>query len=199
MTLNKKYSTIPLVVVQVVKLELIYSKKIKKNKSCKTGTRGGGSFVNKLTPSDYMDDLIPLLMIGEVSYIQILESRIALETSVIKFFIDRAEEKMYGELEECFEKMIVYSKNEDLFFSQDVLFHKILARGSGNPIVYKILNIIFKIMEGRPKEEYQKLSSKERIEEHRKILEAIKNRDEELAKIFLERHLQRTIDDLKKL
>lgn len=162
-----------------------------------TKKKGGGSFVNTLTPSDYMDDLIPLLMLGDVSYIQILEARIALETSAIGFFIKRASEEEYKDLENAYEEMEKHSKNQEIFFIQDVLFHKILAKGSNNQVICKILDIIFKIMEGQPREDYYKLESEKRIEEHKKILEAVKNKDKKLAEIFLERHLQRTINDLK--
>jgi len=163
-----------------------------------TKKKGGGSYVNELKPSDYMDELLPLLMIGDVNYIQILEFRIALEVLSVKLFIERADENYYKELRTCFESMKNNAHDDELFFQKDMLFHKLIAEGSNNPIISKILNIIFKTMEGQPKEEYKKLSPDERIKEHEKILNTIENRDLELSRIFMERHLQRTINDLKK-
>lgn len=161
-----------------------------------TKKKGGGSYVNELQVSDYMDELLPLLMIGNVNYIQILEFRIALESLSVKLFIERANESFYKELRTCFETMKKNAHLNDIFFQKDMLFHKIISEGSNNPIIIKILNIIFKTMEVQSKEEYEKLSPDERIEEHERILIAIENKDLELAPIFMKRHLQRTINDL---
>jgi len=164
-----------------------------------TKKKGGGSYVNSFTPIDYMDELLPLLMTGDLDYIDILEFRLSVETLSVKLFIERATKDEFSSLRACFETMSNYVTDKEKFFEQDVNFHKNIASGSHNPIIEKILSMIFKIMEGKPKKQYHQLSAEERIEEHRKILDAIESKDIELAMIYSSRHLQRTINDLKNL
>ena len=160
--------------------------------------KGGGSFVNSFSTTDYMDELIPFLMIGDINYIEILELRIAIESLAVKLFIERANKDDFDKLKICFNEMLENSENDDIFFEKDIEFHRIISMGSKNPIIEKIENILFKTMEGPSKREYHQLSAKERIEEHKKIIDFIEAKDKQLAMIYLERHLQRTIDDLKK-
>lgn len=164
-----------------------------------TKRKGGGTFVNEVSPTDYMDELLPLLILGNIHYIQILEFRLALDTQAVKLFIDRADEIDLQNLKDNYENMKNSQDNAKEFFKYDIEFHKIICKGSKNPILYKITNMLFGIMEGHVRDEYHQLDAVTRLEEHKRILDNIIAKDTVLAEIYTQRHLERTIEDLKEL
>jgi len=164
-----------------------------------TKKRGGGTFVNEIKPSDYMDELLPLLMIGKIDYSQVLEFRSAIDVLATRLFIERADDTLLGDLKKCYREMVENKDDRDKFFELDMEFHKIICKGAENPILYKVIEMIFSIMKAEAGDEYHKLTPDERIAEHGKILTAIKDRDIELAQLYMKRHLERTLKDLEKL
>lgn len=161
--------------------------------------RGGGTFVNEMSPTDYMDELIPMLMLGGVDYKQVLEFRSAIDVLAVKLFIERADKELFKALRECYEEMVASRDEDEKFFELDMNFHKIICQGSDNPLLHKVIGMIFSIMKGQSKEEYHKLTPDERIEEHGKILLAVEDGDVELAQLYMKRHLERSMKDLEKL
>lgn len=160
--------------------------------------RGGGTYVNEMSPTDYMDDLLPLLMVGNINYVQVLEFRSAIDVLASRLFVERADKESYADLKRCYDAMVENRDNNERFMELDMEFHKIICKGTENPLLEKVIDMIFNIMNNQVRDEYHKLTPEERIEEHRRILEAILEGDAELAQIYMRRHLERTIRDLEK-
>lgn len=160
--------------------------------------KGGGSFVKSLTPSSFMDNLIPFMILGEGDYVEILEMRSALDVVGVGLFIKNATNEMIKELDNINKKMNIANIIPEEFFKQDMIFHKFIMKNCGNSLIYKAFEMILNIMGYHAKEQYFKLSLEERVLEHNLITEAIKKKDIEIAQIYMKRHLERTIFDLKK-
>lgn len=158
--------------------------------------RGGGTFVNELNPGSYMGELLPLLMLGKSSYREIMEFRSAIDTLSVNLFVKNMTDEDLKELEEAHEEMKNNRDCPNVFFEQDMKFHRIIAKGSKNSILLKIVDIIFSITKTYSVDQYNQLTPEKRIEEHSLILEAIKNRDAQVANIYMKRHIDRTIHDL---
>ena len=62
----------------------------------------------------------------------------------------------------------------------------------------KINQIIYNLLKYHYTKEYHKLTPEERIKEHKKILDAILDKDIEMAKLSAKIHILRTLKDLKK-
>lgn len=160
--------------------------------------RGGGSYVKEITPVDYMDKLLPFLVLGDGDYIEILQLRMSLDVLGVKLFIENKDEHIINELKIIHKKLIKNENNPKEFFMEDMNFHKCIMKGSKNLLIYKVFEMIVQIMGYHAKEQYFQLPLINRIDEHNLILEAILNEDIEIAQIYMKRHLERTISDLKR-
>lgn len=160
--------------------------------------RGGGSYVKEITPVNYMDNLLPFLILGDGDYIEILQLRMSLDVLGVKLFIENKNETMIKELKIIHKKLVENENNPKEFFIEDMNFHKCIMKGSKNLLIYKIFEMIMQIMGYHAKEQYFQLPLINRIDEHKLILKAILNEDIEIAQIYMKRHLERTISDLKR-
>ncbi len=161
-------------------------------------TRGGGTYVNEVTSSTYMNTLLPLLTMDQVSYMEILEFRLATDILAVERFIDFATKEDIDKLGSVHECMVEAKEDKEKFFEYDMAFHRTIAEGASNGILQKITAMLFDITEHFTKDQYYLLTADKRIEEHTKIYQTILNKDKELARIYMKRHLERTINELKK-
>jgi GntR family transcriptional repressor for pyruvate dehydrogenase complex len=160
--------------------------------------RGGGSFVNKVDEGTFLNDLIPFMAIGESSYREMLEYRSYMDVLAVELFIKNSSKENKENLKFIFNKMEISHGGEE-FFLLDMNFHQEIARGSQNKMLSKVNQIIFNILKHNYTEEYYKLPPKERIDEHKKILDAILDRDIEMAKLSTKLHILRSLKDLDKI
>lgn len=159
--------------------------------------QGEGTFVNDLTPSVYLNSLIPMITLDKDNYIDILEFRLITEVETAKICAQKCTPELIEELEQCYERMVEYQKDMNKFTEEDLNFHMGIAKGSNNPLIMKISEILRNLMEYHQVSLYKTLGPSGGVKEHKLILDAIKNRDSELVGIFIRRHIQRTINDLK--
>ena len=159
--------------------------------------RGGGSFVNKVDETTSLNSLIPFMTITGSSYYEILEYRSYMDILSVELFIKNAKKKNIENLKSVFERMKVSDGGEE-FFLLDMEFHQEIANGSKNKILSKVNQIIFNILKYNYTEEYHKLPPTERIEEHKKILDTILDKDIEMAKLSTKLHILRSLKDLEK-
>ncbi len=159
--------------------------------------KGGGTYVKQVTPSHYLEQLIPFLVVGDINYLEILETRIGLDVESAILFAERATKEEVEKLETILREMKKNIKNPEIFLEKDAEFHRHIGECSQNKILGKIINILFDVTTYYAKSEYHSLNYEDRIEEHQNIYEAIKRKDTELIKLFSKRHINRTIDSLK--
>ena len=120
-----------------------------------------------------------------------------------------AAEKMTGAERSRLEKLY---KNHLSMFSREKIhpyfqspedfdFHYAIAKGSGNPVLFKILceDLYPKILVCRSQHQYIKGRGTKALEEHQYILSAITEGDSELANIYMKRHLQSARESLESL
>jgi DNA-binding FadR family transcriptional regulator len=154
---------------------------------------GGGTFINRATPDDYLENLLPLLILGESSYSEIMVLRSVLEPLSVQLFISNCDEKACSELEEAYNKMVANTDNPDEFLKYDILFHRIIARGSKNSLLDKILEMILNMNEHYAHDHYRGFAFEKNIEDHASILNAIKNKEIEISTTYMKRHIERKI------
>ena len=138
------------------------------------------------------------MAISGSSYREILEYRSYMDILAVELFIKNATKENKENLKSIFDKMKISHGGEE-FFLLDMDFHQEIASGSQNKMLSKVNQIIFNILKYNYTEEYHKLPPAERIEEHKKILEAILDRDIEMAKLSTKLHILRSLKDLNKI
>jgi len=164
-----------------------------------TKKHGGGTFVNELNASVYLNSLIPMITLEKSDYIDILQFRLMVEVESTRLCALRCDGLIIKQLEDCYEEMIKAKDDIDSFTEKDLQFHKIIATGGGNSLVIKVYEILNDLLSYNQKNLYKKLGPSGGIKEHKYILDAIKNRDEEFAAIFIRRHIERTIKEVESL
>ncbi|MBU3216028.1 FadR family transcriptional regulator [Clostridium estertheticum] len=160
--------------------------------------RGGGTFVNDLKPSVYLNSLIPMITLGQDNYNDILEFRLIIESEASGLCAQRCSDDLVNEIEECYNNMIKYQDDFEKFTEEDLNFHMKIVEGSNSPLIIKVNEILKNLLRAHQKLLYNNLGPSGGLSEHKLILEAIKSRDSELAKLFAKRHIERTIRDIKK-
>jgi GntR family transcriptional repressor for pyruvate dehydrogenase complex len=164
-----------------------------------TKKQGGGTFVNELNSSVYLNSLIPMITLDKIEYLDILQFRLMIEVESTRLCALRCQDNIITQLEDCYIEMLESKDNMDKFTERDLEFHRIIAEGSGNPLVIKIYEILRDLLSYHQKSLYKNLGPSGGIKEHKLVLDAIKNRDGELAAIYIRRHIERTIKDLQSL
>lgn len=160
--------------------------------------QGGGTFVNDLSPLVYLNSLIPMLVLDMDSYLDILEFRLVTEPESARLCTERCSDNLISELEICYKNMVLYKDDIDRFTEEDLKFHNKISEGTNNSLIIKVNELLKNVLRYHQKLLYTNLGPSGGVSEHKLILDAIKNRDSELAAIYVRRHTQRTINDIKK-
>ncbi|WP_411680700.1 FadR/GntR family transcriptional regulator [Clostridium thailandense] len=159
--------------------------------------QGEGTFVNDLKPSIYLNSLIPMITLDKDNYIDILEFRLITEPKTARMCTEKCSDHIIKKIEEIYERMVEDRQDIEKFTEEDLNFHMKIAEGSENSLIIKVNEILRNLMEYHQRALYKTLGPSGGLSEHKLILDAIKNRDSELAEIYMVRHLQRTIKDIK--
>ena len=141
-------------------------------------------------------------LIDELSPLQLIEARIAVEPFTTRLAVLHATRRMIDELE----TVLVHAEatdDKDEFSKWDGEFHLLLARASANPL---LLNVYRQINHVRLHAQWDAMKEKillpdvivEYNRQHRSILNAIHVRDAQLAQGLMADHLERARDDLVK-
>ena len=157
-----------------------------------TVKHGQGTFVNKITPSTFMLQLYPLMMLNKNDVSQLYEARIYLESDIAEL---AAKNRTKEEIEKL--RGLIHLMEECIKESQfekyngiDMEFHTLIGVASKNDLLvtmYKMLN------EVRKRGIYMSNASVEAlrhsIKSHIKLLEAIENKDCERSRKLMIEHL----------
>ncbi len=164
-----------------------------------TKKQGEGTFVNELSASIYLNGLIPMILLEKDNLIDILEFRLVIEVDSARLCAERCDKEDLELLEECYEEMCMHKDEPENFSYSDYNFHMAIARGTGNSLIIKVNSILTDLWKFHQREINKYLGPKGGLDAHRKILDAIKGRDAELAALFMKRHIERTLNDIRKI
>lgn len=160
--------------------------------------RGVGTFVAE--QPGVSDD--PLGFIFETDKTKLLkdalEVRLLIEPSMIIKAIENISDEQIDEmivLAKEIEDLI--KKNKD-YTTQDVAFHTLLARASGNRVIEKLIPIITVAIE-QAIDLTDRSLAQETIITHHQIVEAVKNRDKDKARLAMNKHILDNIDVLNSI
>ena len=162
-------------------------------------TQGGGTYVNNLTPNIYFNDIIPNISLNLDGYLEILEVRKALDPLAVSVAMANNCSILTAELIPIVEKMMEHKDSDREFNEWDMEFHKKIAECTDNELMTRLYDIISQLLKihGRRNIDKDNSENQDRLEEHIKILNAIRENDIETAKIFSVRHVESSINEVK--
>jgi len=159
--------------------------------------QGVGTFLKKITPSDFMNPLSSFIVIDKKSAFELLEARLYIEGSLAAMASLRATEDDLQQLEDILSSMRHLAAAHEIqeFIKKDVQFHYAIAKASNNDIMIKIAEIlrdllrqlISKIFESYPEKLPETME--QTINFHQAIFTAIRNRDPDAARMRMEEHI----------
>lgn len=121
---------------------------------------------------------------------QMFEARIILESNLAALAAERGKEEHHAALAEEVAEMFAAVENPNDYLIHDVLFHRIIAQASGNPILAAIMETVTSSMyDKRRKTVERAVDLRESAEMHREIYRAIRSRRPQDARRLMEQHL----------
>ncbi|MFO0994587.1 MAG: FadR/GntR family transcriptional regulator [Hyphomicrobiales bacterium] len=158
---------------------------------------GSGTFVSYAGPvQDTMADVTDL-----ISPLQLIETRFAIEPSMAKLATLHASSRDLDAMQNVLEQIEKVETDQDAFTRLDSEFHLQLARCSRNPLIYRLYQQINTIRAHAQWEQMKQIilsSEKMAIynQQHRAIVDALRQRDVQAAVDQITRHLETARQDL---
>lgn len=122
---------------------------------------------------------------------QMFEARIILESNLAALAAERGKEEHHAALAEEVAEMFAAVEGPSDYLVHDVLFHRIIAQASGNPILAAIMEMVTSSMyDKRRKTVERAIDLRESAEMHREIYRAIRSRKPQDARRLMEQHLR---------
>jgi GntR family transcriptional repressor for pyruvate dehydrogenase complex len=122
---------------------------------------------------------------------QMFEARLIIESSLAALAAERGKEEHHAALAEQVAEMYAIAGNPSDFLLHDVLFHRIIAQASGNPILAALIETITSAMYEKRRKTVQRANYlREMAEMHREIYRAIRAHDPVEARKQMEHHLR---------
>lgn len=155
-----------------------------------------GSVINGLDINT-LDGLISdVLDLQQYDFYSLVETRYVLEVNAIRLCAERRTEKDLAKLENAQANFVKYYETPDRV-SHDFAFHRAIAEGCHNPVFKAMLLIVIP--------DIMTIYQRDRIcgpnpailQEHTLMLDAIRNKDGELAAQIMSKHLQGVVDFAK--
>ena len=153
---------------------------------------GVGTFIAD-GPPQFSDSSLSLIgaLHGFQSW-QIFEARIILESHVASLAAERGKEEHHTALAEEVGEMFAALNSPADYLIHDLMFHRIIAQASGNPILAALIETITSALyDMRRKTVERSTDLRESAEMHRRIYRAIKARDASEAHNLMEEHLRK--------
>lgn len=139
---------------------------------------------------------------GNYSPFEITEARVLVESEAAALATSTITEEQLSELAEALDEMIAENKAGDLASEvADRKFHTIIAHSTQNRPLINMIQNLWDIQENSPDiriahQSVCRQDGKKRIEEHRAILEAMRRRDGQAARVSMRNHFSRSLDAL---
>jgi DNA-binding FadR family transcriptional regulator len=154
--------------------------------------KGGGTYVNRTKNENYLSVFTPTLL-HNTDYLELLDVRRALDSLSVQLCAKNITEAGIRKLSAIIDNM-ESAESDFEFFEYDKKFHLLISKYSKNRFLHNIHLIIWDVMQKRLRTKYNKVTSSDRVEEHRRIYDAIVHKDADLARIYTVRHLEEIID-----
>ena len=161
--------------------------------------RGGGTYVSEPDLSIFLSPLLAFAIFREESVEDILTFRNIIEVGSVKLCaVNRDEDNLCMMRTYLNDMAASLNKNDNQKFNRaDFNFHMEVAKGSKNQINLKFNKMLCHVVQKNQIAINVTLGASTSIKEHWNIYNAIEEKDEKLAAYFMNKHLKRTVDELK--
>jgi len=155
-----------------------------------TVKHGGGTYIADICPGSFMKPLSPMLSMGNINVLELIEARRIIEPEAAALCALRASDEELSEIGAMVEKMASTVKDLKKFNDLDLGFHIALAVGSHNSVLTATLEAIRDALFQQVQEVQELPGAAERaLKYHTKLAEAVLNRNDKMAAKNMLEHL----------
>ncbi|HTX92534.1 MAG TPA: FadR/GntR family transcriptional regulator [Anaerolineales bacterium] len=158
---------------------------------------GRGTYVTSPTTGGMRQSLDLLMKFGSTDgSSNLMEVREILECEIAALAATRMTEEYIAAMQEAYGVMETASDNADLFVEADLDFHLALAEATQNPLIPALMDTIIDLLREQRKRTALVEGGLQRGQSHhKKILEAVMQRDPQAARLAMRNHLQQVRQD----
>ena len=152
---------------------------------------GVGTFVSD-GPAEFGKGSVSLMgALHGFQFWQMFEARVIIEGNLAALAAERGKDEHHAALADQVAEMFAIADNPADFLVHDVLFHRIIAQASGNPILAALIETITTAMYEKRRKTVERANYlREMAEMHREIYRAIRLHDPAEARKQMEQHLR---------
>lgn len=173
--------------------------KVLREKGLVEAYSGRGTFITDGTSQAIRQSLDRMIKIGQPEgSTHLVEVREILEPGIAALAATRAEESHLAAMREAIAVMDRAKKDPDAFIEADLDFHLALAEAAANPLILSLIDSIVGLLREQRMGIFYVEGGPERGQSHHKrILDAIENRDPEKARESMRAHLRQVREDTR--
>lgn len=161
-----------------------------------TKIRGSGSFVSDTSSRLLQDPLLLAILFKDQDIVELLLFRRTLDVGSARLCAENRTPEDLTELYRVFDTM-QEAQSGHRYAESDMAFHMAIALGTHNAIHTRFYQMLQIVLKKQIEELNLVLGSSTSLEDHRRILTAIEEQDVMLAGYYMEKHLNRTLQELK--
>lgn len=162
--------------------------------------QGDGTYVTSLEPQQLVQHLEFVFSLDDSTFIQLFEARKIVEVGIVALAAQRITEKQITLLEEKLRLAERSLHDSEVFLNADLELHKVIIEAAGNPILDRFMASISQLgLASRSRTVNIPGILTETIEDHKAIVEAIKQHDPDAASRAMLIHLNHVEDRLSNL
>jgi GntR family transcriptional repressor for pyruvate dehydrogenase complex len=152
--------------------------------------RGSGTYISTGPPMLSSGPLQLLAILHRIPRAQIFEARRVLESRTARLAAERAAGEALAEVSEEVMGMFASADDAQAFLLHDIRFHRAVARASGNLVLSALVEMVSAIFYEQRKETAGRDRDRRiSAEQHRRIYQAIRDRDPDGAEREMDSHL----------
>lgn len=160
---------------------------------------GRGTFITNGTSHAIRQSLDLMTRIGPDGSAQLAEVRAMLEPEIAALAASRADEQHLATMREAVAVMDRSSGDADAYIEADLDFHLALAEAAANPVILSLIDSIVGLLREQRLGIFNVDRGPQRGQlHHKRILEAVEQRDAEKARVAMRDHLQQIREDAHK-
>lgn len=152
---------------------------------------GGGNYIREVTADHLVAPIASVLSNMSDLREELMDARLFFEPQIARGAAARATAEDLRLMEEVLDRQAQRTENGQATAEEDAEFHELLTRATHNGVVERVMEIIYALLEGEHAQWFQSLErSKTSLDGNRRILSAIKKRDQEAAQRAMIEHLE---------
>ncbi len=160
---------------------------------------GRGSFVKEVGPETFIDPDIAWLLLADEHVLDLHEARELLEVQVAGLAAQRATEEDLAAMESALRKLADAVQAGESVYDAGLEFHFALVKAAHNSVLVSVYQPLMGLLQEYQRPVYEEYSDPEaELAHHQEIYESMRQRDSDLARETMHKHLKYVASTTKK-